>query len=430
VRTRHLRAGLAIALAVTLTAGVVVALRSSEQVRQAHAVAYFANSNGVFVGDEVRILGIAVGKIERIEPQGTRVKISFWYDATTDVPADANAVLLSPSLVPSRAIQLTPAYTGGPKMMDNAVIPQERTAVPVEWDDLRRQLEKLTAAVQPTQPGGVSTFGALVNTAADNLRGQGVNIRQTIIQMSQALSAFGDHSNDIFSTVKNLSILTSALQGSTDVIRELNQHLASTSALLSNDPGEVGNAVRDINSVVGDVRGFVADNRETLGSTSDKLASLTTAVVQSLDDLKQTLHIAPTTVQNFINLYQPATGAVAGEMAVNNFANPITFICGAIQAASRLNADQSSKLCVQYLAPIVKNRQINFPPLGINPIVGAMARPNELTYSQDWMRPDYVPPNQTPATAPAPSAGPAPDAQPTDPANGLQGMMIPPGAGS
>ena len=91
-------------------------------------------------------------------------------------------------------------------MADGAVIPQDRTAVPVEWDDLREQLEKLTDTLQPTKPGGVSTLGAFVNTAADNLRGQGANIRDTIIKLSQAFSALGDHSNDIFATFKNLSI--------------------------------------------------------------------------------------------------------------------------------------------------------------------------------------------------------------------------------
>jgi len=45
-----------------------------------------------------------------------------------------------------------------------------------------------------------------------------------------------------------------------------------------------------------------------------------------------------------------------------------------------------------YLAPIIKNRQYNFPPIGENLIVGAAARSNEVTYSEDWMRPDYVPP--------------------------------------
>ena len=62
----------------------------------------------------------------------------------------------------------------------------------------RQQLAKLTETLQPTQPGGVSTLGAFINTAADNLRGQGANIRDTIIKLSQAFSALGDHSNDSF----------------------------------------------------------------------------------------------------------------------------------------------------------------------------------------------------------------------------------------
>ena len=89
---------------------------------------------------------------------------------------------------------------------------------------------------------------------------------------------------------------------------------------------------------------------------------------------------------------------------MNNFANPISFLCGAVQAASRLNAEQSAKLCVQYLAPIIKNRQYNFPPIGQNLFVGAQARPNEITYSEDWMRPDYIPPQ--PPAAPPPSRRP------------------------
>jgi phospholipid/cholesterol/gamma-HCH transport system substrate-binding protein len=170
--------------------------------------------------------------------------------------------------------------------------------------------------------------------------------------------------------------------------------------------------------------------------TADKLASVSQALHDSIPDIKEVLHVAPNTLQNFVNTYQPAQGTLTGALSVNNFQNPITFLCGAIQAASRLGAEQSAKLCVQYLAPIIKNRQLNFLPLGLNPIVGAAARPNELTYSEDWMRPDYVPPQPPPTAAPPqadgspalPAEAPLP-AQPalTDPAAGLTGMMVPPG---
>ncbi|MCU1696034.1 MAG: hypothetical protein JWR34_2097 [Mycobacterium sp.] len=440
--TRYARPGLAIALVLLLAAGVFVLVRGSETVNRTNVVAYFENSNGIYVGDDVTILGVPVGQISAIEPEPTQVKVSFWYNSKFRVPADANAAVLSPMLVTSRAIQLTPSYSGGPVLADDAVIPRERTVVPVEYDDFRKQLERLTETLQPTQPGGVSTLGAVINTAADNLRGQGANIRDTVIKLSQAFSALGDHSTDIFSTVKNLSILVSALQDSTNLMRQLNQNLASVSGLLADDPNEVGNAVRDLSDAVGQVQSFVADNRETLGTTSDKLAGVTTALTESIDDIKQFLHVAPTTFQNYINIYQPAQGAVSSVPVINNFANPITFICGAVQAASRMGAEDSAKLCVQYLAPIIKNRQYNFLPIGENLFVGAQARPNEITYSEEWMRPDYVPPagpapspNQASplsGDAPPPPGPPLPAEAPiaTNPADGLPGLMMPNGPGS
>ncbi|KZS70078.1 hypothetical protein LAUMK35_01766 [Mycobacterium pseudokansasii] len=418
------RIGVAALLVLTCIAGVVVAWQAAAATRNTTVVAYFKNSNGIFVGDEVRILGVPVGKIDKIEPQPERVKITFSYDAKYQVPDTAKAVILSPSLVTARVIQLTPAYTGGPQLRDHAVIPLERTAVPVEWDDLRQDLAKLTQMLQPSQPGGMSAMGALLNTAAANLRGQGATIRDTIVKLSQAVSALGDHSNDIFSTVKNLSILVSALQSSTDLMRQLNQNLVTVTGLLTNDPDEVADAVAALADIVGDVRGFVAENREALGETSDKLASVSTALNDSLDDIKQALHIAPTELQNFMNIYQPAQGTLSGAPAFNNFANPIAFLCGAIQAASRLGYEQSAKLCVQYLAPIIKNRQYNFPPLGENLIVGAVARPNEVTYSEDWMRPDYVPPPSN-STAAVDNTALSAEVYPTDPAAGLRGLLLP-----
>lgn len=438
--TRSARIFLAAALAVILAGGVVVLLRTTERINRTHVVAYFENSNGIYAGDDVRIVGVTVGRIESIEPQPTSVKISFWYDSKFKVPADAKAAILSPTLVTARSVQLTPAYTGGPVMDDNAVIPRERTAVPVEWDEVRQQLERLAETLQPTEPGGVSPLGSVINTAADNLRGEGTNIRDTVIKLSQAVSALGDHSTDIFSTVKNLAILVSALQDSTNLMRQLNQNLATVTGSLANDPGEVANAVSDLNDVVGEVQTFVAENREALGTTSDKLAGVTQALTDSLADVKQLLHVAPNTLQNYVNIWQPAQGAVSAVPMLNNFANPVSFLCGAIQAASRLGAEQSAKLCVQYLAPIMKNRQYNFLPLTQNVFVGATTRPNELTFSEDWLRPDYIPPQSVSLESPpqadvqpsAPAAGPplAAEAPITpNPADGLHGLMVPPGVG-
>ena len=434
---RNGRAALALVLTIVLAGGLALVLLRPGGTARTTIVGYFQNTNGLFRGDDVRILGVTVGKIDNIEPEPSRAKVTFWVDSNYKVPAEAKAVIMSPSLVTARTIQLVPAYTDGPTMADGAVIPIERTAVPVEWDDFRDQLQKLTATLQPTQPGGTSTFGALINSTADNLRGQGATLRDTVIKLSQAFSALGDHSDDIFTTIRNLSVFVSALQSSAQLLTELNGNLSAVTGLIANDPTAISNAVKDLTTAVGDVNTFVAQNREPIGTTTDRLASITTAVNASLEDLKQSLHIAPSAFANVLNIYQPAQGAVVGALAVGNFANPISFLCGAIQAASRLGAEQSAKLCVQYLAPIIKNRQYNFPPIGISPFVGAQARPNEITYSEDWLRPDYVPPagaasGPAPAdTAPLPAEAPPPppEATSTDPTAGLSGLMVP-GGGS
>ena len=81
-----------------------------------------------------------------------------------------------------------------------------------------------------------------------------------------------------------------------------------------------------------------------------------------------------------------------------------------------------------------------YAPRSLNPVVGATARPNEITFSEDWMRPDYIPPQPPPAAAAPPQSPtdtssplaaetplPAEQAAPTNPNDGLAGLMVPPG---
>jgi hypothetical protein len=48
-----------------LVAGVIVLLRTSDTINRTNVVGYFENSNGFYVGDDVRILGVTAGKIAR-----------------------------------------------------------------------------------------------------------------------------------------------------------------------------------------------------------------------------------------------------------------------------------------------------------------------------------------------------------------------------
>lgn len=107
-KLRRARSVLATTLALIFVAGVIVSMRTAEETGRTVVVAYFDNSSGLFAGDDVRIRGVAVGKVLKIEPQPLRSKITLWFDPRHKVPADAKAAILSPQLVTGRAIQLTP----------------------------------------------------------------------------------------------------------------------------------------------------------------------------------------------------------------------------------------------------------------------------------------------------------------------------------
>ncbi len=114
-RSRWLRIALAALLVATLLVGVYLVWPS----RAGHkVVGYFTSAVGLYPGDDVRIVGVPVGKIDSIEPRATDVKVTMSVKDDVKVPADAKALIIAPNLVSARFVQLTPAYTGGAVMAD------------------------------------------------------------------------------------------------------------------------------------------------------------------------------------------------------------------------------------------------------------------------------------------------------------------------
>ncbi|WP_067662575.1 MCE family protein [Nocardia miyunensis] len=349
--------------------------------------AYFTNTDGLYEGDDVLLLGLKIGRIDHIVPDGRRMKVSFHYNSSVEIPRGAKAVILSPSLVSSRAIQLTPAYSGGPQLADGDTIDISRTAVPVEWDDFRKQLERLTQSLGPTGDQPAGPLGSFINSAADALKGNGNRLNDTITKLSDAMSTIAGSRNDLFSTVRNLQVFVSALAASDQQIVEINGHLASVSQVLVDSDTQLSTALSDLDAVTADIQQFVADNRDRLQHSVDQLASVTTMLNDNKATVEQILHVAPNAFANFYNIYQPAQGALTGALAVPNMANPVQFICGAIQAASQLGAAAAANLCVQYLGPVLNSIKFNYPPVGVNPVIGVQARRDQVDFSEPFLNP-------------------------------------------
>jgi phospholipid/cholesterol/gamma-HCH transport system substrate-binding protein len=352
-------------------------------------VAYFEDTLALYPGDKVQIMGVRVGSIDDIEPAGDKMKVTFHYENKYKVPANATASILNPSLVASRNIQLSPPYTGGPVMEDNAVIPLDRTQVPVEYDELRDSINRILSDLGPTREQPKGPFGDIIESAADGFAGKGQQINKTLNALSEALFALNEGRDDFFSVVKSLALFVNALYKSDQQFVALNDDLAQFTNSFANTDREVANALRDIDQLLSTTRRFLDENSEVLTHDINNLAEVTNAILQPdpLNGLETGLHVFPTLGANLVNISSPNAGGIVGLPVITNFANPMQFICGAIQAGSRLGYQESAELCAQYLAPILDAIKFNFPPFGLNQFVTAMTLPKQIAYSEDRLRP-------------------------------------------
>jgi len=377
----------------------LVGLQLYKRLTNNTVVAYFPAANALYAGDKVQIMGIRVGAIDKIEPAGDKMKVTFHYRNKYKVPANASAVIVNPTLVASRSIQLEPAYEGGPTLPDDAVIPEERTQVPVEWDDLRNDITHIISKLGPTREQPEGPFGEIVESFANGLAGKGNQINTTLDSLSTALTTLDEGRGDFFAVLHSLALFVNALHQDDQQFVALNKDLAQFTDKLNSSDQSAANAIQQTDDLLSSARTFLTENRDVLVHDVNNLADATTAIVQpsGRDGLETALHILPHMAANVLAIYEPSHGSLTGAPAIVNFANPLQFICSAIQAGSRLGYQDSAELCAQYLAPVLDAIKFDYLPFGMNVFSSADTLPKNVTYSEPRLQP---PPGYKDTTVP------------------------------
>ncbi len=337
-------------LALIVTAGLYLVFRSSNGTKLS---AYFGKTVGLYAGSSVRVLGVPVGEVTDVTPQGDAVRVDMRVD-DVPLPAGVGAVVVAPSLVSDRYVQLTPAYDSGPVLASGTVLAKDRTATPVELDDLYSSLDKLSTALGPNGANSGGALSGVLDTAANTLKGNGASLNSTVGQLAELAKTLDGSKDDLFSTVQNLNSFTGALAQSDRQLNEFYGRVADVSRFLAADSSEVGAALQSLGGALGDVQQFVNDNKTALESNVDKLASLSKVLVDQRAALAEVLDIAPTGATNFINSYDAASGTIAVRDNLNELTNPpILTVCRLISAVTPKEVpDALGNICKQ-LAPIL-----------------------------------------------------------------------------
>jgi phospholipid/cholesterol/gamma-HCH transport system substrate-binding protein len=319
----------AVAVLAVAAAALLVLLPGTDK---KFVTASFPRTVSLYEGSDVRILGVPVGKVESVTPVGTDVRVRMWYDAKYDVPADAEAVIISPAIVGDRFVQLTPVYQRGPKLARNAVINEDSTSTPLELDEIYQSIDDLTVALGPEGANKEGALTRLLDSTAKNFAGQGEQFHRTIENLSRFTDTLSNNKEELFGTAQQIERFVSALAKNDKTVRRFNDSLASAADLLEDERGDLAAALRNLGVAMKAVSSFVQENKDALSRNIRGLNDVAKILVKQRAALDETLAVAPTTLANLFHTYNIKTGTLdtrtnMGENVNDLTSDPATVLC-------------------------------------------------------------------------------------------------------
>lgn len=354
MRTLGFRVAAAAIAAVVLVAAYVVLVRDDHDTKT--VTAHFSRAVSVYKGTDVRILGVNVGRVTDVVPDGDSVRVEMEYDAKYDVPADAKAVIVTPTLVADRFVQLTPAYHEGDRVMaDGADIPLPETGTPVELDRIYASLRDLSEALGPNGVNKDGTLDHVLAAGAHALKGKGRLGNRMLDRLAAAAQTFGEGSGELFSTVSQLARFTTTLADNDRFVRAFIRDLAGVSSQLAGERHQLQDALAAVARAVGTVRGFVHDNRAALVDDLDALTRVMQTINSEKDSIDTALTTAPVAIGNLALGFNNKTGTIGSRIGISgNVWDADGFLCGVVQQSGlpRVSKDLACRLFKQLLEPV------------------------------------------------------------------------------
>jgi phospholipid/cholesterol/gamma-HCH transport system substrate-binding protein len=366
-----------IALVLVLLVGAFLLLRPGTETRT--VTAHFSRAVSIFEDTEVRILGVPVGRVTAVVPEGNTVRVEMEYDSQYPVPDDAKAVIVTPTLTADRFIQLSPTYTDGAKLPDDAVIEVEDTGTPIELDRIYKSLSDVTRALGPNGVNRNGTLDNVLGAGAKFLDGQGKKANTTIVNMSQAVQVFADGSGDLFGTVRALDEFTGALAANDAAVGSFLGNLGAVSQQLAAEKDELAAALQNLAGVLAKVESFVRGNRESLTKNVESLTTILGVMADERAALETVLDIGPAAMGNLHVAFDPKSGSIGSRINLQgNLQDLDNLLCQIVRNGDITAPDQACEIFKTLLEPLEQELEIPISSLPTQP------RPESGTTSVEY----------------------------------------------
>lgn len=294
------------------------------------------DSVGLYQGSAVTVLGVRVGEVTGIEPNGSTARVRFTVRADRTLPTDVGAVTVNDTLLADRRLELVGAEPDGPgwdpaNCITTTLTPQSLSQT---FDALAGLADQMNGTDDPAGRGAV---GAGLTALDRATTGTGEQINAVIEELADALAAPHAAIDRIGTLIDALAALTHRARGSWGTAESVVSGLPQTfDDIVTIAFPPIIQLVDDLASVLpqlNDVIRMIAPALRTRSGT----AELPTLLSSGIGSVAGLVEMTPALAAGFAGAVDPATGATTIRYAPPALALPdaeTLRVCAAWQAVS------------------------------------------------------------------------------------------------
>ncbi|WP_051713292.1 MCE family protein [Spirillospora albida] len=255
---------------------------------------YFAKAPSLYPKSQVKVMGADAGTIVAVKGERGRVRVDIDVRDDVPVPAGAKAVITAADALGERFIALHPVWRPGmPKAAPGAVIPQERTEVPVEIDEALDAFAKLNRSID------AGALGPAIHRAAKGVEGHGDGINAALHDTTALTRGLAAQDKRIAELAKGLHELAAELNARDQRLKGVLGSFATTSRTLAEERARLRSFVAGLAAAIRRSDVLVTAYRETLPDTVADLSNIVlslkgnaTGLTQAIDALGRFADVA------------------------------------------------------------------------------------------------------------------------------------------
>jgi phospholipid/cholesterol/gamma-HCH transport system substrate-binding protein len=266
--------------------------------------AEFDDATNLRVGDPVRLSGVPIGSVSRVEVRVGKAWVEFDLDDTVELPVDSEVAVRAQNLLNVRELVLTPGEAGA-LLADGDEM--ENTASSVELGNLINELGPLLEAVDPEQ---VNTLVTALNEA---LGGNRERVAGLTSDFEVVIGNLAARSDTIGQFIDDYAVISGELARRDRQIQQLVDNLVLLTGTFDESEQTLVDALATLPGFSERLAGLLSDNAGNLDSILADLAALGTVTRENRELVDEVVQLAPPAL---LELYTITDRADA---LVNNF---------------------------------------------------------------------------------------------------------------